>query len=53
MPEVSNYKKLTEQEIEQQVTRLQGWKFVNGKLNRSFEFDNFTQAYGFMVKVAM
>ena len=31
MSKVSDYKKLTEQEIEQQVTKLQGWKFVNGR----------------------
>jgi 4a-hydroxytetrahydrobiopterin dehydratase len=53
MSKVSDYKNLTEQEIEQQVTKLQGWKFVNGKLNQNFEFDNFVQAFGFMVKVAM
>jgi|ERR671923_2884387 4a-hydroxytetrahydrobiopterin dehydratase len=51
--EVNDYKKLTEQEVEQQVTKLQGWKLANGKLNKTFEFDNFVQAFGFMTKVAM
>ena len=37
----SGYKKLTEQEVEQSITNLHGWKLANGKLNKIFEFDNF------------
>lgn len=48
------YRKLSEQEISQQVSRLGGgWKVVNGKVNKTFEFDDFVQAFGFMTKVAM
>jgi 4a-hydroxytetrahydrobiopterin dehydratase len=48
-----DYRKLSEQEIEREVTKLQGWKVVSGKLNRTFEFESFVEAFGFMTKVAM
>lgn len=48
-----DYSKLSEKEIQQEVARLDGWKVVNGKVNKSFEFDNFVQAFGFMTRVAM
>jgi hypothetical protein len=35
-----NYHKLSEQEIQSELYRLQGWTIVNGKLNRSFEDSN-------------
>jgi 4a-hydroxytetrahydrobiopterin dehydratase len=48
-----DYKKLSEQEIEHEVAKILGWKILNGKLNRTFEFESFVQAFGFMTKVAM
>src|ERR671939_225362 len=48
-----DYKKLSEQEIEHEVAKIAGWKVLNGKLNRTFEFESFVQAFGFMTKVAM
>ena len=48
-----NYHKLSEQEIQRELNRLQGWTIVNGKLNRSFEFNSFVDAFGFMTKVAL
>jgi 4a-hydroxytetrahydrobiopterin dehydratase len=53
MSEEEDYRKLAEKEIQQQVAGLDGWKVVNGKVNKSFEFDNFVQAFGFMTRVAM
>jgi 4a-hydroxytetrahydrobiopterin dehydratase len=47
------YQKLSEQEIQQQVAKLEGWKVVGGKVNKTFEFENFVQAFGFMTRVAM
>jgi 4a-hydroxytetrahydrobiopterin dehydratase len=47
------YQKLSEQDIQQQVAGLEGWKVVGGKVNKTFEFENFVQAFGFMTKVAM
>jgi 4a-hydroxytetrahydrobiopterin dehydratase len=51
--EEEDYRKLPEKEIQQEVARLDGWKVVNGKINKSFEFDDFVQAFGFMTRVAM
>jgi 4a-hydroxytetrahydrobiopterin dehydratase len=52
MPD-DDYKKLPEQEIEHEVAKIPGWRVLNGKLNRTFEFESFVQAFGFMTKVAM
>jgi 4a-hydroxytetrahydrobiopterin dehydratase len=51
--EDDDYRKLSEKEIAQEVTKLSGWKVVNGKVNKTFEFDDFVQAFGFMTRVAM
>jgi|SRR5919197_5815492 4a-hydroxytetrahydrobiopterin dehydratase len=48
-----SYRKLSEQEIQREVNMLQGWAVLNGKLKRSFEFNSFVNAFGFMTKVAM
>jgi 4a-hydroxytetrahydrobiopterin dehydratase len=48
-----SYQKLSDQEIEREVKKLEGWKVLNGKLNRTLEFKSFVQAFGFMTKVAM
>lgn len=53
MSEEAAYKRLSEQEIEREVSKLKGWKVANGKLNQKFEFNNFVQAFGFMARVAM
>ena len=47
------YRKMSQSEIEKEVSKLDNWKVVNGKLNRTFEFDDFVQAFGFMTKIAM
>jgi 4a-hydroxytetrahydrobiopterin dehydratase len=48
-----DYRKLSEKEIQQEVSRLDGWKVVGGKVNKAFEFGDFVQAFGFMTKVAI
>jgi 4a-hydroxytetrahydrobiopterin dehydratase len=48
-----SYKKLSDREVEHEAKKLEGWSVVNGKLNRSFEFKSFVQAFGFMTKVAI
>jgi 4a-hydroxytetrahydrobiopterin dehydratase len=53
MSQEDTYHKLSDSEIESEVTKILGWKLVNGKLNKSFEFKNFIEAFGFMTKVAM
>jgi 4a-hydroxytetrahydrobiopterin dehydratase len=46
-------KKLTPSELETAIAQLSGWKLVNDKLNKSFKFKNFVEAFGFMTKVAI
>jgi 4a-hydroxytetrahydrobiopterin dehydratase len=53
MSQGDTYHKLADNEIELEVTKIPGWKVVNGKLNKSFEFKDFVEAFGFMTKVAM
>jgi 4a-hydroxytetrahydrobiopterin dehydratase len=48
------YRKLSQQEIETEVTKLQGWSVTESrKIGKEFKFTNFVQAFGFMTKVAM
>lgn len=47
------YRKLSDGEIKNELAKLKGWNVVNGKLNRIFEFADFNEAFGFMVRVAM
>jgi 4a-hydroxytetrahydrobiopterin dehydratase len=53
MSQEDTYHKLSDSEIESEVKTIPGWKLVNGKLNKSFEFKNFIEAFSFMTKVAM
>ena|SRR5205807_7288712 len=47
------YQKLSEKQIAKQVAGLKGWKVINGKVSKSFEFESFVDAFGFMTRVAM
>jgi 4a-hydroxytetrahydrobiopterin dehydratase len=46
------YRKLNRREIKRELTKLRGWKVVRGKLNKSFKFHTFVEAFGFMTSVA-
>jgi 4a-hydroxytetrahydrobiopterin dehydratase len=48
-----DYRKLSQSEIDQEVSKLDRWNVVNGKINKTYEFDDFVQAFGFMTKVAI
>ncbi len=48
-----SYEKLSDNEIERKLKEIKGWKIENGKLCKSFEFKNFTQAFGFITKIAL
>ena len=50
---MNNYKKLFDNEVEVKLKELRDWKIKNGKLCKSFEFKNFTQAFGFITKIAL
>jgi 4a-hydroxytetrahydrobiopterin dehydratase len=45
--------KLTEQQVETDLQKLEGWSVVEGSLHRVFEFYGFTHAFGFMTRVAL
>jgi 4a-hydroxytetrahydrobiopterin dehydratase len=45
--------KLSKPEIAAGLRRLAGWKVVKGNLHRTFTFKDFTQAFGFMKRVAL
>ena len=45
--------KLSKQDIAARLRKLDGWSVVKGHLHRIFEFKDFTQAFGFMKRVAL
>lgn len=45
--------RLTEEQIRTELSGLQGWSVVNGKLHKDFVFGDFIEAFGFMCKAAM
>lgn len=44
--------KLNAAEIRERLARLPGWSLEDGKLRRSFECRNFSEAFGKMTRVA-
>jgi len=47
------YKKLSGSELNEIVKNMHGWKLKDGKLQKSFKFSNFVEAFGFMTKIAL
>lgn len=45
--------KLSSESIDMELKNLKGWRVVNNKLHKEFEFDDFNQAFGFMTRAAM
>jgi 4a-hydroxytetrahydrobiopterin dehydratase len=45
--------KLTQHQISADLRNLDGWSVVDGNLHRVFEFKDFSQAFGFMSRVAL
>jgi len=46
-------KKLSDDEIQEELKALANWEVVEGKLHREFKFENFIEAFAFMTKLAM
>jgi 4a-hydroxytetrahydrobiopterin dehydratase len=44
---------MADKKITEAIDKLTEWKVVNDKLNRTFKFDNFVDAFAFMTKVAI
>ena len=46
-------KKLTDNEVTEQLSRLKGWSLQGGKLHREFQSKDFVTAFGNMTRVAL
>jgi 4a-hydroxytetrahydrobiopterin dehydratase len=46
-------RKLAEDEIKKLVSRMPGWRVVNGKLHKQYECKDFSAAFGCMTRVAL
>lgn len=49
----NKFEKLTDERIREELSKLGGWNIKDGKLAKSFKFDNFVKAFGFMTQVAI
>lgn len=45
-------KKLSEQQIEEYLHEMEGWEYVDGAIETSFEFENFKEAFSVMTRIA-
>jgi 4a-hydroxytetrahydrobiopterin dehydratase len=48
-----NYKKLSGNELDEIVRNMKGWELKDEKLQKSFKFTNFVEAFGFMTRIAL
>jgi 4a-hydroxytetrahydrobiopterin dehydratase len=46
-------RKLSDDEVREELERVPGWNIVDGKLHRVFRFDDFVTAFGFMAQSAL
>ncbi len=46
-------KKLTDEELRQELENLPGWEIKNEKLHRDYKFPDFVHAFGFMATSAI
>lgn len=44
---------LSEQEIAQEINKLNAWQTKDHYITKSFKFENFVEAFGFMSRVAL
>jgi len=44
--------KLTEEQIHQYLENLEGWEYIDGAIQTSFEFKNFKEAFATMTRIA-
>jgi 4a-hydroxytetrahydrobiopterin dehydratase len=45
-------KKLSEQDIEKKLEKLEGWEYADGAIETSFQFENFKEAFSVMTRIA-
>jgi 4a-hydroxytetrahydrobiopterin dehydratase len=46
-------KALDAQTVEERLPEIEGWTLEDGKLHRSFSFEDFVEAFGFMTRMAI
>lgn len=46
-------RKLSDDEVRERLGEVPGWAFAGGKLRREIELSDFTEAFGFMTRVAL
>jgi len=44
--------KLTEQEITEQLKKIEGWRYTNGSITKLFKFKDFKEAFSVMTLIA-
>ncbi|MEM8509798.1 MAG: 4a-hydroxytetrahydrobiopterin dehydratase [Bacteroidota bacterium] len=44
--------KLNDTQINEQLSTLQGWKFLEGSITKSFQFQDFKEAFSIMTRIA-
>ena len=50
---MADRQKLTEAEVRARLAEIPGWELAEGKLEKTFRFASFVQAFGFMSSVAL
>ena len=50
---MARVEKLSEADLTGHLPEVPGWELTDGKLQRTFTFGNFVQAFGFMTSVAL
>ena len=45
-------KKLSKEEIDQKLEKLEGWEFNDGAIETSFQFDDFKDTFSVMTRIA-
>ena len=50
---MAEVQKLSEAEVRARLAEIQGWQLIDGKLQKTFTFGSFVQAFGFMSSVAL
>ena len=50
---MAEVQKLSDTEVTARLSELDNWQLTDGKLLKSFTFDTFVQAFGFMSSVAL
>jgi len=51
--DMATIQKLSQADIQRQLTTLKGWSVVKGKLHQEYKFADFVAAFGFMSRVAL